>query len=78
MVHVLKTLGVCCLTSEEKWDKMKRILKDWYTILANGEKELSHSKLASDRGSMVYVTRTYPPDGALLERFLPLVGNVDR
>ena len=49
VVHVLMTLGVCCLTSEEKWDNMKHILKDWHTILAAGDKELSHSKLTSDR-----------------------------
>ena len=61
VVHGLKTLAVCCLTSEEKWDKIKRILKDWYTILMAGDTELLHSKIASDRGFMVYVTRTYPP-----------------
>ena len=48
---------------------MKRILKDWYTILAKGEKELSHSKLASDRGFLVYVTCTYPPMVPYLKGF---------
>ena len=66
---MLKNLGVCCLTSEEKWDKMKRILKDWYTILSMGDKELSHGKLAADRGFMVYVTRTYPPMVPYLKGF---------
>ena len=48
---------------------MKRILKDWYTILAKGDKELSHSKLASDRGFLVYAMCTYPPMVPYLKGF---------
>jgi len=69
VVHILRMLGVCTLTSEEKWSKMKRILAKWYGRLSNGETELSHSELASDRGFLVYVTRTYPPMVPYLKGF---------
>ena len=61
VVHVLKDLGVCTLVSEEKWTKMKRIVERWHRLLLSGEVELPHAEFASDRGFLVYVTRTYPP-----------------
>ncbi len=64
IVHVVDALGVCVLTSVEKWLKLKEILKKWSgrMIERRGEKEirLSHKELLSDRGFLVYVTRTYP------------------
>ena len=64
IVHVLPTLGVCVLTSMEKWIKLKAILSKWWDRLLEareGEKPmLSHKELLSDRGFLVYVTRTYP------------------
>ena len=61
VVYVVKNLGVCVLTSEEKWDKLKGILKKWLTRLQAGDTNLLHKELLSDRGFLVYVTRNYPP-----------------
>jgi hypothetical protein len=60
IVHVLNELGVCVLTSKEKWLKMQGILEKWRLVLAEPNAKLSHKKLLSDRGFLVYVTRTYP------------------
>ena len=53
-------LGVCVLTSEGKWDKLKGILMKWLTRLQAGDTNLHHKELLSDRGFLVYVTRNYP------------------
>jgi hypothetical protein len=57
-------LGVCTLTSAEKWAKLKAILKKWWDVLTATKEEeelkLSHKELLSDRGFLVYVIRTYP------------------
>ena len=55
VVHVLPTLGVCVLTSAEKWDKLRGILSKWW-----GQLEPSHKELLADRGFLVYITQTYP------------------
>lgn len=34
--------------------------KKWWDLLSAGETELAHKELLSDRGFLVYVTRTYP------------------
>ena len=60
IVHVLDGLGVCVLTSKEKWAKMKGILAKWSARLLDPAPKLSHKELLSDRGFLVYVTRTYP------------------
>jgi hypothetical protein len=61
IVHIVALLGVCVLTSVEKWAKMKAILNKWWEQLADiAAPELSHKELLSDRGFLVYVTRTYP------------------
>ena len=60
VVHILEPLGVCTLTSEEKWAKMKLLLRKWWDHLEAGEEELTHKELVSDRGFLVYVTQTYP------------------
>ena len=60
VVHISPELGVCVLTSRDKWSKMKRILNKWSKVLASSEPQLSHKELLSDRGFLVYVTRTYP------------------
>jgi hypothetical protein len=59
-VHILKNLGVCVLTSKEKWLKMRAILEKWEAVLAVVDPELAHKELLADRGFLVYVTRTYP------------------
>eukprot|EP00804_Cyclotella_cryptica_P009181 CCRYP_003237-RA/>CCRYP_003237-RA protein AED:0.49 eAED:0.30 QI:0/0/0/0.75/1/1/4/0/697 len=61
VVHVVEDKGVCVLTSEEKWRKMKDILKYWSDVVQSGETRLDHKRLLSDRGFLVYVTRAYPP-----------------
>ena len=61
IVHVLALLGVCVLTSKEKWTKLKNILKKWAKVLDESRApKLSHKELLADRGFLVYVTRTYP------------------
>ena len=59
IVHILKCLGVCVLTSKEKWLKMRAILEKWEAALAAGNPELLHKELLADRGFHVYVTWTY-------------------
>jgi hypothetical protein len=43
IVHILALLGVCVLTSVEKWAKMKVILEKWWVRLADRDApELVH------------------------------------
>jgi hypothetical protein len=61
IVHIMALLGVCVLTSVEKWAKMKSILEKWWVRLEDRDApELAHKELLSDSGFLVYVTRTYP------------------
>jgi hypothetical protein len=60
VVHVVPDLGVCVLTSEEKWLKLKHIVGKYLALIFSGEEELNHKDLLSDRGFLVYVTRAYP------------------
>jgi len=63
IVHVLPDLGVCVLTSVEKWTKLKAILQKWSDRLGHSplaQVKLAHKELLSDWGFLVYVTRTYP------------------
>ena len=60
IVHVVDQLGVCVLTSKEKWSKMRGILEKWRAALVDPHQPLSPKELLSDRGFLVYVTRTYP------------------
>jgi hypothetical protein len=60
IVYVVDQLGVCALTSKEKWAKMRGILEKWWTVLLDPSQTLSHEELLSDRGFLAYVTRTYP------------------
>jgi hypothetical protein len=69
IVHVVDQLGVCVLTSKEKWSKMWGILEKWQTALLNPHQPLSHKELLSDRGFLVYVTRTYPAMVSYLKGF---------
>ncbi len=59
IVHVVDNLGVCVLTSKEKWVKMRGILEKWKSRLSDGVPKLSHKELLSDRGFLVYVMWTY-------------------
>ena len=56
IVHVVDQLGVCALTSKEKWAKMRGILEKWRTVLLDPSQTLSHEELLSDRGFLL----TYP------------------
>jgi hypothetical protein len=57
IVHIVPDLGVCVLTSAEKWAKLKAILKKWWDALTATKEEeelrLSHKELLSDRGFLV-------------------------
>ncbi len=61
VVHVVQGKGICILTSDEKWQKMKSILRKWSDKLDSREKMLDHKEMLSDRGFLVYVMRAYPP-----------------
>ena len=52
--------GIGMLTSQEKWDKLKRICQHWLTQLENANTALDHKTLRSDRGFLVYVTQACP------------------
>jgi hypothetical protein len=56
IVHILAGLGVCVLTSMEKWNKMK----EWWIQMSEGDPKLLHKELLSDRGFLIYLTRMYP------------------
>ncbi len=60
IVHVLDQLGVCVLTSKEKWAKLQGILEKWRLALRRQDPWLSHKELLADWGFLVYVCRTYP------------------
>jgi hypothetical protein len=60
IVHVLDGLGVCVLTSQEKWVKMKGILTKWKTALDASSPRLNYRELLAYRGFLVYVIQTYP------------------
>lgn len=60
VVHVVPNKGVCVLTSEEKWNKLKVIVEKWSERILAGDEQLNHKELLSDRGFLVYVTRSYP------------------
>ena len=51
----------CVLTSKEKWDELKGILKKWPAHLKAGETDLLHKELLFRQGFLVYVTRNYSP-----------------
>jgi hypothetical protein len=48
IIHVLTPLGVCVLTSYEKWTKLRMMLKKWWALLTSGQKKkelrLSHKE----------------------------------
>jgi hypothetical protein len=59
IIHMLDRLGVCVLTSQEKWAKMQGILAKWKSALWEDSPNLSHKELLANQGLLVYVTRTY-------------------
>jgi hypothetical protein len=60
VVHVFPEDGVYVLTLEEKWKRLKEIVRKWLAELDKGSVDLNHKELISDRGFLVYVTRAYP------------------
>jgi hypothetical protein len=60
IMHVLNELGVCVLTSKEKWMKMQGILEKWRMALATPTSKLSHKELLLDWGFLVNMMWTYP------------------
>ena len=56
IVHVQDQLGMCVLTSQEKWVKMRRMLEKWKAVLKSSNLRLSHKELLADQGFLVYVT----------------------
>ncbi len=59
IVQVLDQLGMCVLTPQEIWVKMRGILEKWKVALRENDPKLSHKELLADQGFLMYVTRTY-------------------
>jgi hypothetical protein len=60
VVHVVSKLGVCVLTLEEKWIKLRMIIEKYIDLLLAGAVELDHKDLLLDCCFLVYDTRAYP------------------
>jgi hypothetical protein len=60
IVHMLDKLGVCVLTFQEKWTKMRGMLNKSRTVMCEEYPIFSHKELLADWGFLVYITRTYP------------------
>ncbi len=69
IMHVLDKLGVCVLTSKEKWMKMQEILEKWRMALMTLASKLSHKELLLDQGFLIYVAQTHPAMIPYLKRF---------
>lgn len=69
VVHTIPEVGVCVLTSEEKWKRFKDIIIKWHERLEKGEKELDHKELLSDRGFCVHLCNSYPAMKPYLKGF---------
>ena len=53
--------GIYTATTQEKWDKGKRIIGGWLEELeTSGDYTLLHKPMLSGRGFLVHLTRTYP------------------
>jgi hypothetical protein len=61
--------GVHMLTSQEKWDKAKRLLHEVWTMLEDRPEKLSRKRLEQIRGFLQYVAQTYSGFASYLIRF---------
>ena len=52
--------GIVQLLSQENWDKMRSIIDKWLKRVEDGQLELDHRELRSDRGFLVYACQAYP------------------
>ncbi len=69
VVHTIPEVGVCVLTSEEKWKRFKDIIIKWNDRLEQGHEELDHKELLSDRGFCVHLCNSYPAMKPYLKGF---------
>ena len=69
VVHTIPDVGVCVLTTEEKWKRYKDIIEKWLERLERGDQELDHKELQSDRGFCVHVCNNYPAMKPFLKGF---------
>jgi hypothetical protein len=69
VVHTNPDVGVCVLTTEEKWLKFKGIIEKWLNRLESGEQQLNHKELQKDRGFCVHVCHNYPGMKPFLKGF---------
>jgi hypothetical protein len=69
VLHTIPEVGVCVLTSEEKWKRFKGIIEKWLGRLEQGEDELDHKELQSDRGFCVHLCSSYPSMRPFLKGF---------
>ena len=69
VVHTIPELGVCVLTTQEKWDRFKSIIEKWLDRLNEGDQLLDHKELQSDRGFCVHLCNNYPAMKPYLKGF---------
>lgn len=53
-------LGIVVLTSQEKWDRMKDIVRKLLGRVQAGDTFVNHAELSLDRGFLVYLCQAYP------------------
>lgn len=69
VVHTIADVGVCVLTTEEKWKKFRGIIDKWLERVERGDQTLDHKELQSDRGFCVHVCNNYPAMKPFLKGF---------
>jgi hypothetical protein len=66
---VEKEVGIVVMCSQEKWERLRQICRDWLSKVMQGQTEMNFKQLRSDRGFLVYVTQAYPAMKPYLKGF---------
>lgn len=69
VVHTISDVGVCVLTTEEKWKRFRDIIQKWLDRVERGDRNLDHKELQKDRGFCVHVCNNYPSMKPFLKGF---------
>eukprot|EP00986_Skeletonema_menzelii_P013615 scaffold8081_cov83-Skeletonema_menzelii.AAC.2 len=69
VVHTISDVGVCVLTTEEKWKRFRDIIEKWRVRVERGDQKLDHKELQKDRGFCVHVCNNYPAMKPFLKGF---------
>ena len=57
-MHIFETFGIYTLTLEEKWGKLKALLRKWLDRLKVGDIELTHDELPCYSSLIEYLAYT--------------------